>query len=129
MVQGRHDHRITSASIEVTEPIPATVFDFWLNTLIALRGENILRIKGILHVEGAAYPFVIHGVQHIFDAPVPLKNWSSPDVTSRVVVIARDMEEADLKASLNMLLSRPQKSAPMHDLASGMMVETLEMPF
>lgn len=127
--QGRHDHRITSASIEVTEPIPATVFDFWLNTLIALRGENILRIKGILYVEGAAYPFVIHGVQHIFDAPVPLKNWSSPDTTSRVVVIARDMEEADLKASLNMLLSRPQKSAPMHDLASGMMVETLEMPF
>ncbi|TNE63169.1 CobW family GTP-binding protein [Celeribacter ethanolicus] len=129
VAQGRHDHRITSASIEVAEPIPATVFDFWLNTLIALRGPNILRIKGILHVKGAAYPFVIHGVQHIFDAPVPLKNWSSPDTTSRVVVIARDMEEADLKASLNMLLSRPPKSAPVHDLASGMMVETLEMPF
>ncbi|WP_311199152.1 CobW family GTP-binding protein [Phaeobacter inhibens] len=124
-----HDHRINSASIEVTEPIPANVFDFWLDTLIALKGPNILRMKGILHVEGLQYPFVFHGVQHIFDAPVPLKNWSGADTTSRVVIIARDMPEADLKASLDMLLMRPAESTASKDLASGMMVETIDMPF
>ena len=125
----RHDHRINSASIEVTEPIPATVFDFWLDTLIALKGPNILRMKGILHVEGLPYPFVFHGVQHIFDAPVPLKSWSGQNTTSRVVVIARDMEEADLKASLDMLLMRPKEGAASEDLPGGMMVDTIEMPF
>ena len=124
-----HDHRINSASIEVTEPIPAEVFDFWLDTLIALKGPNILRIKGILHVEGLLYPFVFHGVQHIFEAPVPIKSWSGEDTTSRVVVIARDIEQADLQASLEMLLMQPKDSAGSQDLPGGMMVETIEMPF
>jgi len=124
-----HDHRIKSASIEVKEPIPANVFDFWLDTLIALKGPNILRMKGILHVEGLQYPFVFHGVQHIFDAPVPLKSWEREDTTSRVVVIARDMEEADLKASLEMLLMRPENKAASESLPGGMLVDTIEMPF
>ncbi|MEP3298716.1 MAG: GTP-binding protein [Pseudoruegeria sp.] len=125
----QHEHRINSASIEVTEPIPANVFDFWLDTLIALKGPNILRMKGILHVKGLEHPFVFHGVQHIFDAPVPLKNWSGQDVTSRVVIIARDMDEADLKASLEMLLMRPKEMAASDDPQRGMMVETIEMRF
>jgi len=125
---GHHDHRINSASIEVTEPIPASVFDFWLDTLIALKGPNILRMKGILHVEGLQYPFVFHGVQHIFDAPMPLKSWSGEDTTSRVVVIARDMEETDLKASLEMLLMQPKEDQAPDDWPGGMMVETIEMP-
>lgn len=124
-----HDHRITSASIEVPDPIPANVFDFWLDTLIALKGPNILRMKGIVHVEGLDFPFVFHGVQHIFDAPVPLKGWSGRDTTSRVVAIARDMEAADLKASLDMLLMRPQKRERSDKLPGGMLVETIELPF
>lgn len=56
-----HDHRVNSASIEMPNPIPANVFDFWLDTLIAIKGPNILRMKGILHVEGLQYPFVFHG--------------------------------------------------------------------
>lgn len=124
-----HDHRIISASIAVTDPIAANVFDFWLDSLIALKGQNILRMKGILHVEGLQYPFVFHGVQHIFDAPVPLKSWSGADSTSRVVVIARDMDEADLKASLDMLLMKPKAETAPPVLPGGMMVDTLELPF
>ena len=119
-----HDNRIGSASIEVAEPIPANVFDFWLDTLIALKGPDILRMKGIVHVEGIEWPFVFHGVQHIFDAPVPLKSWSGKDTTSRVVVIARDIDKGDLKASLETLRMKPQQAR-----TDGMMVHTTEMPF
>jgi G3E family GTPase len=105
-----HDSRIGSASIEVDAPIPADVFDFWLDTLIALKGPDILRIKGIVHVEGIEWPFVFHGVQHIFDAPVPLKSWSGKDTKSRVVVIARDLDNGDLKGSLETLRMRPQEA-------------------
>ncbi|MBR9862159.1 MAG: GTP-binding protein [Rhodobacteraceae bacterium] len=125
----RHDQRITSASIEVKDPIPANIFDFWLDTLIALKGSNILRMKGILHVEGLPYPFVIHGVQHILDAPVPLKNWERADTTSRVVVIARDMDAADLKAGLDILLMQPDDGAPPTDQSGGLVVKTTELPF
>lgn len=121
-----HDHRINSASIEVEDPVPANVFDFWLDTLIALKGPDILRMKGIVHVEDMDWPFVFHGVQHIFDSPVPLKSWSGKDTTSRVVVIARDIKEEDLKASLEMLRLKPKDA---ETTAEGMMVHTTEMPF
>ncbi|MBE3640258.1 CobW family GTP-binding protein [Mangrovicoccus algicola] len=124
--RGRHDQRIVSASVEVARPIPAEVFDLWLDTLIALKGPNVLRMKGIVHVEGLQYPFVFHGVQHIFEAPVPFRAWSGGDTTSRVVVIARDMEEAELKASLGMLLLAPGETP---DAPGGLMAETVEMPF
>ena len=119
------DDRITTASITLTKPIPAQTFDFWLDTLIALRGPDILRMKGIVHIEDVPNPFVFHGVQHIFEPPVPLERWQDGDTTSRVVVIARDIPKADLDESLTMLRMRPQAE----DTADGLIVHTLEQPF
>lgn len=121
-----HEHQIRSASIELTDPIPVSVFDFWLDMLIALKGPDLLRIKGIIFVEGMDWPFVFHGVQHIFDAPVPIGSWSGQDAKSRVVVIARNMSQDDLDASLKMLRMKPQEVETTTD---GMIHETIEMPF
>lgn len=119
-----HETRIVSASIDLPGSIPAGVFDFWLDMLIALKGPDLLRVKGIVHVEGMGWPFVFHGVQHVFDAPVPLKSWSGTDPTSRVVVIARNMSQEDLDASLNMLRLKPREVATTTD---GMTHETIEV--
>ncbi len=113
--QTRHDHGINSASIEVEDPIPASVFDFWLDTLMALKGPDILRMKGIVHIEGMDRPLAFHGVQHIFDTPVVLESWSGKDTTSRVVVIARHVEKADLEASLKIMRMRPKDIGPYVD--------------
>jgi len=121
-----HDNQIVSASIKVQDPIPASVFDFWLDMLIALKGPDLLRMKGIVHVEGLDWPFVFHGVQHIFDAPVPLQAWRGQDQNSRVVVIARNMSQEDLDASLNMLRMQPVEVQTATD---GLVQETVEMPF
>lgn len=104
-----HAGRIVSAAITVTEPIPPSVFDFWLDTLIALKGPDILRMKGLIHVAGMGAPFVFHGVQHIFDSPVPLTSWRGTDTHSKVVLIARDMTRPELEASLNMLRMKPKQ--------------------
>lgn len=101
-----HDNRIQSVSIILDDPIPDVVFDIWLDTLIALRGPDILRIKGIVFLEDIELPFVFHGVQHIFDAPVPLRDWSGEGTTSRIVVIARDISRPELQRSLDMLRAR-----------------------
>ena len=121
-----HDDRITSASIMIDKPIPASVFDFWLDMLIALKGPDILRMKGIVHVDGVEWPFVFHGVQHIFDEPVPLKSWKGGDTKSRVVVIARDMTKEDLEGALNVLWMQPKEVEKTED---HLMTETTEMPF
>lgn len=121
---GHYDSHLGSAVIQVAEPIPGDIFDLWLDTLIVLKGPDILRMKGIVHVEGVEWPCVFHGVQHILDAPVPLKSWSGKDTTSRVDVIARDSDKDDLEGSLETLRMRPQEAR-----ADGVIVQTTEMPF
>ena len=98
-----HDARIGSASFVLDDPIAADDFDRWLDTLIMLRGPDILRVKGIVHLEDIETPFVFHGVQHLFDPPVPLRDWQGKTRQSRIVVIARDMTNAELVYSLAML--------------------------
>ncbi|MBZ8117058.1 GTP-binding protein [Roseovarius sp. LXJ103] len=116
-----HDARIGSASIVLDDPIPEVVFDLWLDTLIGLRGPDILRVKGIAFIEGIETPFVFHGVQHVFDPPVPMQGWPGGDRRSRIVVIARDMTNPDLVCSLDMLRALPRSDAaptPTKDLVS-----------
>jgi G3E family GTPase len=101
-----HDSRITSVSITLDDSIPPAAFDRWLDTLIALRGPDILRVKGIVFLEGIETPFVFHGVQHVFDRPVPMRTGPGSDRRSRIVVIARDMSRLELARSLDMLRAR-----------------------
>jgi G3E family GTPase len=109
MTPPTHDLRIGSASIILEQPIPEAIFDIWLDTLIAIRGPDILRIKGILFIEGIEDPFVIHGVQHIFNPPVQLKGWNKEDQRSRLVIIARDLSQPELQRSLEMLRAHENK--------------------
>ncbi len=119
------DDRIATASITLDAPIHAQVFDLWLDTLIALRGPDILRMKGIVHIADLPDPFVFHGVQHIFEPPVPLKAWPKDDRTSRVVIIARDIPKADLLESLEMLRLSPEAVTS----GGGLIAQAFEEPF
>jgi G3E family GTPase len=103
-----HDGRISSQSIEIATPISPIVFDLWLESLMNSAASEILRLKGVVHVEGMTHPFALHGVQHIFHPPVPLAHWPAEDKTSRIVVIGRDLPPGYLAESLAFLRSRPE---------------------
>lgn len=119
-------HRIESASIEVAEPISEIVFQFWVHKLKSMMTSDVLRMKGIVHVEGNNAPYVFHGVQHIFQEPIPLHTWSGENTKSRVVLIARDVDKGQLQASLDVLLQDPQTLEALAPekmcLSSGMSV-------
>ena len=107
-----HDNRIGSASIVLDSPIKDTTFDLWLDTLIAMRGKDILRVKGVVFIEGVEKPFVFHGVQDIFDPPVLLEDWPGDDTQTRIVIIGRDLSESQLQRSFDMLRAPPDDKAP-----------------
>lgn len=116
----RHGDRISAVSYTVNDPIPADTFDLWLQTMVMLSGPRILRLKGIVNVEGIPTPFVLHGVQHIFHPPTPLDDWPSDDRRTRIVLIGRDLTEQFLQDSFAFLGSVPRKAnRPHHDHSAG----------
>lgn len=66
-------------------------------------GSHILRVKGILNIEGNAQPVVVHGVQHIFHPPVTLPAWPSGDRRSRLVFITDGVSRDLIKKTFHAL--------------------------
>ena len=66
---------------------------------MSLRGADLLRVKGIVAVEGHARPVVIHAVQHVLHPPRELQGWPDADRRSRIVFIARDITASALETS------------------------------
>jgi G3E family GTPase len=101
-----HESEIRTFSFWLDEPLHPVGLQMWLDQIAVLRGPNLLRVKGILNVEGR--PTVVHAVQHLFHAPEELDRWPSDDRRSRIVFITHKLERADIEASLALLTFRPQ---------------------
>jgi G3E family GTPase len=87
----RHDDRIGTFCLTADTPLNWTRFTEWLALLLTNRGEQILRVKGLLNIAGRSKPVVIHGVQHVFYPPAELERWPDGDHRSRIVFITRDL--------------------------------------
>ena len=103
----RHNEHIKAVCLTVDEPIPASAFDTWLGLLLAMKGPDILRVKGIVNIEGFDGPLIIHGVQHIFHPPLQMKTWPGNDRRTRIVFITRDLDESALRDTLRMFTVDP----------------------
>lgn len=74
--------------------IPGLVL--WMNLLAGIRGAGLLRVKGIVNVEGK--PYAVQAVQRIVSEPVPLDRWPDDhDRQSRLVFITRGMDETQIR--------------------------------
>jgi len=96
-----HDHSIQSFSIHLDEPVSAAGLTAWLIALASLRGARLLRVKGLLNVEGA--PVAIHAVQTLIHEPQTLDAWPDEERRSRLVFITRDMAREAIEATLDVL--------------------------
>ncbi|MDB5911901.1 MAG: hypothetical protein JWP22_576 [Ramlibacter sp.] len=85
-----HDGSIRTLSLRFERPFTWAAFSAALELLTTLRGPDLLRVKGIVNVEGK--PVVVQGVQHVFHDPVPLDRWPSADTDTRLVFITRRIE-------------------------------------
>jgi G3E family GTPase len=48
----------------------------------------LLRVKGMLDIDGVDGPVVVQGVHHVLNAPVELDAWPNGERRSRLVLIA-----------------------------------------
>jgi G3E family GTPase len=92
----RHDPAVKTLSLRFDQPFTWASFSAVMELVISLRGKDLLRVKGIVNVEGN--PVVVQGVGHVFHPPLPLDRWPSADTGSRLVFITRHIEAATLRA-------------------------------
>lgn len=98
------DGPIGSFCLSLETPIPWEPFVEWLDMLLTSRGGNILRVKGILDVEGEENPVAIHGVQHVFYPPARLPSWHEGVKRSRIIFITRDLDQKVIEDSFRAFL-------------------------
>lgn len=94
-------HGIRSFSFIIDKPVEWSAFARWLDYVAALKGEDLLRFKGIVcTTDDPERPLVLHGVQHVFHPPARLESWPSADRRSRLVFIVRNIERETIARTL-----------------------------
>jgi G3E family GTPase len=110
--RNRHGDRIKAYCVTREHPISWAGFTAWLEMVSGMRGNDLLRVKGIINVlEHPARPIVIHGVQHIFHPPIQLDAWPSEDHRTRIVFITRDIDQDVIDQTLRVFERRAAKQA------------------
>ena len=79
--RGHHDHSHHHHDRIVTVTVKGTASLSWdhvrqtVSELVENHGDRLLRVKGLLRVEGFDGPVSVDGVQHLFHRPRPLDAW------------------------------------------------------
>ena len=100
-----HSEGVSSFVLPFPHAVPWPAFAQAIDALVALRGEDILRMKGLIAAEGVAGPLVIQVVRHLVHPPVELTDWPGEDRQGRLVVIGRGLDQARVQAVFDALLA------------------------
>ncbi len=100
VAEAAHSDGIGSFVLADDKSMPWPVFAKAMDTLMQLRGPDLLRVKGFLDVEGCNGPVVVQFVQHLAHPPVELERWPDGNRQSRVVFITRNISETQVRALL-----------------------------
>src|SRR5207248_367605 len=95
---GSHDAAIRSFCLWFDNPFTWDGLNAALAALTTLRGPDLLRVKGIVHVVDERGPVVLQGAQHVFHPPVTLEGDRDTDPRSRIVFIVRNITRESIEA-------------------------------
>ena len=94
-----HEGDVRAVALTSAEPLDWLGFGVWLTMLLHARGEDVLRVKGIVDVGGDG-PVLVNAVQHVVHPPVHLDGWPDGDRRSRLVLIGCGLAAGPLERSL-----------------------------
>jgi G3E family GTPase len=93
-----HDLAISSIGLSDARALDARKVNDWLSYLLQSRGQDILRMKGVLNLKGEPKRFVFHGVHMMFDGQLA-RPWSADAPRlSRLIFIGRDLDRQEFEA-------------------------------
>jgi G3E family GTPase len=92
-----HDDDVRSVSFEVERPIDAEKFNAWIGVILAERGQDLLRTKGILYYANETRRFAFQAVHMIADGGFISDIREGDPRRSRIVFIGRNINRPLLR--------------------------------
>jgi len=92
-----HDSEVNSVAFEVSRPIDPEKFNTWMTDLLAAKGQDLLRTKGILAYPDEDRRFAFQAVHMVADGDY-IGPWKDGDPRkSKIVFIGRDLNRPQLR--------------------------------
>src|SRR5260370_26575231 len=122
------DGGIRGVALRALRPLDGNKVSRWLNELLAAKGPDILRAKGILDVAGDERRLVFQAVHMILEGDFQ-RPWSDEDAReSRMVFIGRDLDEAGLPARFEARQASTLGKKPLWPICSAFPAQTCPSP-
>ena len=91
-----HNEDVSSMSFELTRPVDPEKFNAWISALLAEKGQDLLRTKGILAYPGEDRRFAFQAVHMIADGDF-IGKWPEGERRSKLVFIGRNLNRPQLR--------------------------------
>ncbi|WP_462203677.1 CobW family GTP-binding protein [Frankia sp. CcWB3] len=101
----QHDATVTSVGIDTPGDVDIDKLNAWLGKLLASKGVDIFRSKGILALAGNDRQYVFQGVHMLFDGDTGRPWRENEPRTNRLVFIGRNLDRAELEAGFTACLT------------------------
>jgi len=98
--QKPHNDEITSFTVTMPNPLNWHDLKPVILKLCQTYGENLLRLKGIIHAEDQPSPLAIHAVHFTPYPPTLLTGWNEDEPISRIVLIGKGLDEMEIRKAL-----------------------------
>lgn len=98
-----HDEAVTSVGITTPGDLDLPRFQEWLRELLATKGTDIFRMKGVLSFRGIPRRYVFQGVHMLFDGRED-RPWGDEPRRNALIFIGRNLDRESLNAGFNACL-------------------------
>jgi len=104
----RHGDDVGSVVVRCDAPVAWPSLLLWLESILSLHGDAVLRLKGLVRLAGEERPIVLQGVHHVLHPPVFLEHNAHVAPYTRIVLITRGLSAAGLRRSFAAAISTPR---------------------
>ncbi|MDQ0999744.1 G3E family GTPase [Neobacillus niacini] len=96
-----HDDMVSSIAFREERPLDMEKVNQWMSYLVQEKGEDLLRYKGILYIQGMKERLVFQGLHMLF-AGRPDRKWKeNEEKLSQLVFIGKNLNKKELEKQFN----------------------------
>ena len=99
-----HDSSVSSVGITLAGDLDAKKLNAWMSKLLAEKGPDIFRMKGVLAIKNEPNRFVFQGVHMLFDGKAD-KPWGKMPRSNKLIFIGRNLDRDTLTSGFKKCLA------------------------